>query len=108
MEHIKAGLWIKHCWTEPFIEAGDFVTFSMGFVKIQVDFENDRGLAFLPHKCHGWIKSEVAKVTVRIEPLRQPSRLAAQQQFCRKLTGLRVITPSGKLLEIEVGDSPIR
>lgn len=59
-------------------------------------------------KCHGWIKSEVAKVTVRIEPLRQPSRLAAQQQFCRKLTGLRVITPSGKLLEIEVGGSPIR
>jgi hypothetical protein len=58
--------------------------------------------------CHGWIKSEAAKITVRIEPLHQPSRLAAQQQFCRKLTGLRVITPSGKRLEIEVGDSPIR
>lgn len=58
--------------------------------------------------CHGWIKSEAAKVTVRIEPLRQPSRLAAQQQFCRKLTGLRVITPNGKLLEIEVGGAPIR
>ena len=57
--------------------------------------------------CHGWIKSEVGKVTVRIEPLRQPSRRAAQQQFCRKLTELRVITPSGKLLEIEVGSSPI-
>jgi hypothetical protein len=58
--------------------------------------------------CHGWIKSEVTKVTVRIEPLRQPSRFAAQQQFCRKLTELRVTTPSGKLLEIEVGGSPIR
>jgi hypothetical protein len=50
MDHKKAGLWIKHCWTEPFIEAGDFVTLSMGFVKIQVDFENDSASAFLPHK----------------------------------------------------------
>ncbi len=58
--------------------------------------------------CHGWIKSEAKKVTVRLEPLRQPSRLAAQQQFCRKLTQLRVITPAGKLLEIEVGNSPLR
>jgi len=57
--------------------------------------------------CHGWIKSEVGKVTVRLEPLQQPSRLAAQQQFCRKLSQLRVVTPAGKLLRIEVGDSPI-
>ena len=56
--------------------------------------------------CHGWIKSEARKVTVRLEPLQQPSRLAAQQQFCRKLSQLRVITPDGKLLQIEVGHSP--
>ncbi len=58
--------------------------------------------------CHGWIKSDAKKVTVRLEPLQQPSRLAAQQQFCRKLSQLRVITPRGKLLQIEVGHSPIR
>ena len=58
--------------------------------------------------CHGWIKSDAKKVTVRLEPLQQPSRLAAQQQFCRKLSQLRVMTPRGKLLQIEVGDSPIR
>ena len=54
--------------------------------------------------CHGWIKSEARKVTVRLEPLQQPSRVAAQQQFCRKLSQLRVITPDRKLLQIEVGD----
>ena len=58
--------------------------------------------------CHGWIRSDNKKVTVRIEPLQQPSRLAAQKQFCRKLSQLRVVTPAGKLLQIEVGDSPIK
>ena len=57
--------------------------------------------------CHGWIKSDAKKVTVRLEPLQQPSRLAAQQQFCRKLSQLRVVTPAGKLLQIEVGNSPL-
>ncbi len=58
--------------------------------------------------CHGWIKSDAKKVTVRLEALQQPSRLAAQQQFCRKLSQLRVRTARGKLLQIEVGNSPIR
>ncbi len=58
--------------------------------------------------CHGWIKSNKHKVTVRIEPLQQPSRRAAQEQFCRKLTGLNAITPTGKSLVIEVGLSPLR
>lgn len=57
--------------------------------------------------CHGWVKSEARQITVRLEPLQQPSRLAAQQQFCRKLSQLRVTTPAGKLLQIEVGNSPI-
>jgi hypothetical protein len=95
----------------------DFVTASVWNARKQMVewllpyFENKDeyvDLFYAITNCHGWIKSEVAKVTVRIEPLRQPSRLAAQQQFCRKLTGLRVITPSGKLLEIEVGGSPMR
>ena len=58
--------------------------------------------------CHGWIRSDNKKVTVRLEPLQQPSRLAAQKQFCRKLSQLRVVTPAGKLLQIEVGDSPLK
>jgi hypothetical protein len=56
--------------------------------------------------CHGWIKSDNQKVIVRLEPLQQPSRRSAQIQFCRKLNDLAVTTPSGKLLQIEVGSSP--
>jgi len=58
--------------------------------------------------CHGWIKSEKQKVTVRLEPVQQPSRRAAQEQFCRKLTGLNATTPAGKSLVIEVGPSPLK
>ena len=58
--------------------------------------------------CHGWVRSDSKKVTVRLEHLQQPSRLAAQKQFCRKLSRLRVVTPAGKLLQLEVGDSPLK
>ena len=58
--------------------------------------------------CQGWIKSEKHKVTVRLEPLQLPSRRAAQEQFCRKLTGLNALTPTGKSLVIEVGTSPLK
>lgn len=58
-------------------------------------------------KCHGWIQSEPDKVTVRLEPLEQPARRAAQVQFCKKLTALKARTPTGKLLRIEVGKSPL-
>jgi hypothetical protein len=58
--------------------------------------------------CQGWIKSDKHTVTVRLEPLQQPSRRAAQEQFCRKLTGLNALTPAGKALAIEVGPSPLK
>ena len=58
--------------------------------------------------CHGWIKSDKQAVTVRLEPLQQPSRRAAQKQLCRKLTGLNAITPTGKSLIMEVGPSPLQ
>jgi len=58
--------------------------------------------------CQGWVKSETHKVTVRLESLEQPSRRAAQQQLCRKLTGLGALTPAGKSLVVEVGDSPLK
>lgn len=58
-------------------------------------------------RCHGWIQSDPVKVTVRLEPLEQPSRRSAQIQFCRKLNSLKAKTPSGKLLRIEVGNKPL-
>jgi hypothetical protein len=58
--------------------------------------------------CHGWVKSEKHTVTVRLEPLEQPSRRAAQEQLCRKLTSLGAITPAGKSLVVEVGNCPLK
>ena len=57
--------------------------------------------------CHGWVKSDAHAVTVRLEALELPSRRAVQIQLCRKLTALGVVTPTKKLLKIEVGTSPI-
>lgn len=57
-------------------------------------------------ECHGWIKSEADRVVVRLEPLQQPSRRKAQEQFCKKLTALNVSLPIRKILQIEVGPSP--
>ena len=57
--------------------------------------------------CQGWVKSEKHKVTVRLEPLEQSSRRAAQEQLCRKLTALRALTPTGKSLVVEVGNFPL-
>jgi len=58
--------------------------------------------------CQGWVKSEKHKVTVRIEPLEQPSRRSAQEQLCRKLTSLGALTPAGKSLVVEVGNCPLK
>ncbi len=57
--------------------------------------------------CHGWIRSTAVEVTVRLEPLQQPRRRAAQEYLCRKLTSLGALTPMGKRLVVEVGDSPL-
>ena len=56
--------------------------------------------------CHGWVKSSQTEVRVRLEPIQQPKRRAAQEQFCRKLTSLCACLPSGKLMIIEVGEEP--
>jgi len=58
-------------------------------------------------QCHGWIKSEVDRVVVRLEPLQQPSRRKAQEQLCKKLNALSAYIPIGKILQIEVGRAPI-
>jgi hypothetical protein len=56
--------------------------------------------------CQGWIRSDGQWVVVRLEPLQQPARRAAQEQLCRKLTGLGAKIPGGKWLRIEVGNAP--
>ena len=58
-------------------------------------------------QCHGWIRTTKTRVTVRIEPLQQASRRAAQEQLCKKLTAMCIQTPTGKFMEMEVGDAPI-
>lgn len=58
--------------------------------------------------CHGWVKSTPTEVIVRLEPLQQPKRRAAQEQLCRRLSGLLAQTPMGKWLILEVGSCPIQ
>ena len=57
--------------------------------------------------CHGWVRNGPEEVTVRLEPMQQAKRRAAQEQFCRKLTALGAQTPQGKRLVVEVGESPL-
>jgi len=56
--------------------------------------------------CHGWIKNTEDEVVVRLEPLEQQKRWRAQEQLCRKLSGLCVRTTNNKFLRIEVGEAP--
>ena len=70
--------------------------------------DNDRvDLLYAIFNCHGWIRSDDKWVVVRMEPLQQPARRYAQEQLCRKLTGLGAKIPAGKWLRVEVGDSPM-
>jgi len=94
----------------------DFVTCSLWNARKQmVDWlrpmfnqENELvDLFYVITNCHGWVKSTRQEVIVRLEPLQQPKRRLAQEQFCRKLTCLGARTPVGKWLVIEVGESPL-
>jgi hypothetical protein len=58
--------------------------------------------------CHGWIKSTATEVIVRLEPLQQPKRRAAQEQLTGILTFLNATTLKGKRLRIEVGEDPTK
>jgi len=76
---------------------------------LRTDYRNDNEVVDLFYAithCHGWVRSTADSVTVRLEPLPQPKRRAAQEQFCRKLTSLGAQTPLGKRIVVEVGDSP--
>jgi hypothetical protein len=94
----------------------DFVTASVWNARRQlIDWleasyatDSDRvDLLYAILNCHGWIRSDARSVVVRLEPLQQPARRAAQEQLCRKLTGLGARISGGKWLLIEVGDSPL-
>ena len=70
--------------------------------------ESDRvDLLYAILHSHGWIERDDRWVVVRLEPLQQPNRRYAQEQLCRKLTGLGAKIPGGKCLRIEVGDTPL-
>ena len=72
------------------------------------DEENDLvDLFYAITSTHGWVKSEKSQVTVRLEPIQQPKRRAAQEQFCRKLNSLGAQLPNGKWIIVEVGGSPL-
>jgi hypothetical protein len=94
----------------------DFVTASVWNVRrTLIDWlgeyyakESDRvDLFYAILHSHGWIESDDQRVVVRLEPLQQPNRRYAQEQLCRKLTGLGAKIPGGKWLRIEVGDTPL-
>lgn len=94
----------------------DFVTASVWNARKEM---TDWLFSYYPHEneyvdlfyaitqCHGWVKTETDRVVVRLEPLQQPSRRKAQEQFCKRLTSLNAYVPIGKILQIEVGFSPI-
>jgi hypothetical protein len=95
----------------------DFVTTAIWNTRKQIidwlrdyyDCENDLvDLFYAITKSHGWIRSTATEVRVRLEPLQQTKRRAAQEQICRKLTALGAQTPTGKFLVIEVGKSPLK
>ena len=95
----------------------DFVTSSVWNARKQMvswlsefyDCENEVvDLFYAITNCHGWVKSTPNAVTVRLEPIQQPKRRAAQEQLCRKLTSLGARLPTGKWLVVEVGNSPIK
>jgi len=94
----------------------DFVTSSVWNVRRQLlDWlcdcyakDSDRvDLLYAIFHCHGWVRSDARELVVRLEPLQQPARRYAQQQLCRKLTGLGARIPGGKWLRVEVGTSPL-
>ena len=70
--------------------------------------ENDLvDLFYAITSAQGWVKNEKDRVTVRLEPIGQPKKRAAQENFCRKLNSLGAQLPNGKWMIIEVGNSPL-
>ena len=95
----------------------DFITTSVWNARKQMvswlkDFYDEENnlvdLFYAISHCQGWIKSTKKEVRVRLEPIQQPKRRAAQEQFCRKLNSLLPRSPTGKYFVIEVGENPLQ
>ena len=95
----------------------DFVTTSVWNARKQmIDwlrdyYRNENELVDLFYaitSCQGWIKNTSTEVRVRLEPLQQTKRRAAQEQLCRKLNSLGAQAPNGKYLIVEVGENPVQ
>ncbi|MDQ6994160.1 MAG: hypothetical protein Q9M18_01015 [Mariprofundaceae bacterium] len=90
----------------------DFVTTSVWNVRkmmvawLKEAYKHDNEVVDLFYaitNCHGWIKVTSDQVVVRLEPLQQPSRRAAQEYLCRKLNSTNTMIPGGRYLSVEVG-----
>ena len=90
----------------------DFVTTSVWNARkylvesLRIFFDEENNLVDLFYaitNCHGWIKVCEHEVRVMLEPIQQLKRRIAQEQLCKKLTGLGAQTPNGKWLILEVG-----
>jgi hypothetical protein len=93
----------------------DFVTASVWNARkylvenLRGSFDEENNLVDLFYaiaNCHGWIKVCEHEVRVMLEPMGQPKRRIAQEQLCKKLTGMGAQTPNGKWLVLEVGNKP--
>jgi hypothetical protein len=91
----------------------DFVTTSVWNVRkylvesLRIFFDEENNLVDLFYaitNCHGWIKVCEHEVRVMLEPIQQLKRRIAQEQLCKKLTGLGAQTPNGKWLILEIGE----
>ncbi len=90
----------------------DFVTTSVWNARkylvesLRIFFDEENNLVDLFYaitNCHGWIKVSENEVRVMLEPIQQLKRRIAQEQLCKKLTGLGAQIPNGKWLILEVG-----
>lgn len=73
---------------------------------LKVAYKNENEVVDLFYaitNCHGWIKVTSHRVMVKLEPLQQPSRRAAQEYLCRKLNSTNAMIPGGRYLSVEVG-----
>jgi len=57
-------------------------------------------------RCHGWIKTTIDAVHVRLEAMDLPRHRAAQKEFCDSLNHLQARLPNGKFLQFSVGRKP--
>ena len=90
----------------------DFVTTSVWNARklmvewLKIDYKNESDVVDLFYaitECQGWIKVTSHEVIVKLEPLQQPRRRAAQEYLCRKLNSTKATISGGRYLSVVVG-----